>query len=168
MTGQCHSYGWATHWGARPSQSEWVFPHKRALLDRNTIENPVRQMWRSWAGMVTRGLWLRPGGCTAKFSKMTLVEKLTFSYLATALLDIPAVSMPIAHSIKTWDICLIALCDKTAHFRVAFYFPQHKAHLCKSMPFNQLLDMPDLQVDIVSWQMRNAHRDVKVVHKIEK
>jgi hypothetical protein len=30
-----------------------------------------------------------------------MVEKLTFTSLATALVDIPAVSMPIAHSFKT-------------------------------------------------------------------
>jgi hypothetical protein len=30
-----------------------------------------------------------------------MVEKGTFDYLETALVDIPAVSMPIAHSIKT-------------------------------------------------------------------
>jgi hypothetical protein len=28
---------------------------------------------------------------------------------------------PIAHSLKTSDICGILLCDKTAHFKVAFY-----------------------------------------------
>ena len=33
-------------------------------------------------------------------------------------------------SLKTWDICGIVLCVKTAHFRVAFYCPQHKVHLC--------------------------------------
>jgi hypothetical protein len=59
-----------------------------------------------------------------------MVEKLTFNYLATALVDIPAVGMPIAHSLKNSDICGIVLCDKTAHFRVAFYCPQHKVHLC--------------------------------------
>jgi hypothetical protein len=59
-----------------------------------------------------------------------MVEKWTFNYLATALVDIPAVSLPIARTLKTWDICGIALCDKSAHFRVAFYFPQHKVHLC--------------------------------------
>jgi hypothetical protein len=59
-----------------------------------------------------------------------MVEKLTLNYLATALVDIPAVSMPIARSLKTWGICGIVLCDKTAHFRVAFYCPQHKVHLC--------------------------------------
>jgi hypothetical protein len=47
--------------------------------------------------------------------------------------DIPAISMPIARSIKTWDICGIVLCDKTAHFRVAFYCPQHKVHLCNDL-----------------------------------
>ncbi len=40
---------------------------------------------------------------------------------AAALVDIPAVSIPIARSLKTCDICVIVLCDKTAHFRVALY-----------------------------------------------
>ncbi len=39
-------------------------------------------------------------------------------------------SMPIARSLKTCNICGIVLCDKTAHFRVAFYCGQPKAHLC--------------------------------------
>jgi hypothetical protein len=56
-----------------------------------------------------------------------MVEKLTFNSLAATLMDIPAVSMPIAHSL---DICGIALCDKTVNFRVAVYCPQHKVHLC--------------------------------------
>jgi hypothetical protein len=30
-----------------------------------------------------------------------MVDKLTLNYLATALVDIPAVSMPIARSLKT-------------------------------------------------------------------
>jgi hypothetical protein len=44
--------------------------------------------------------------------------------------DIPAVSMPMPCSLKTWDICGIVSCDRTAHFRVSFYCPQHKVHLC--------------------------------------
>jgi hypothetical protein len=32
--------------------------------------------------------------------------------------------MPIARSLKTWDICGIVLCDKT------FYCPQHKIYRC--------------------------------------
>ena len=59
-----------------------------------------------------------------------MVEKLTLNYLATALLDIVAVSMPVARSLKACYICGISLCDKTAHFRVAFYCCQHKVHLC--------------------------------------
>ncbi len=61
-----------------------------------------------------------------------MVEKLTFNSRVTALVDIPAVSMPIARSLKTCDICGIVLCDKTAHFRLAFYYGQPKAHLCNN------------------------------------
>ncbi len=55
-----------------------------------------------------------------------MVEKLTFNSRATALVDIPAVNMSIARSLKICDICGIVLCDKTAHFRVAFYCGQPK------------------------------------------
>ena len=58
------------------------------------------------------------------------LEKLTLNSVATALVDIRAVNMPIAHSLKTWDICGIVLCEKTAHFIMAFYCPQHKVQLC--------------------------------------
>ncbi len=64
-----------------------------------------------------------------------MVEKLTLNSRAIALVDIPAVSMPIARSLKTCDICGIVLCDKTAHFSVAFYL---------IMLSNQYLDMPHL------------------------
>ncbi len=83
-------------------------------------------MWRSWAGVVTRGLrlWGRldvlPNSLKRLWRRL-MVEKWTFNSQATALVDIPAVSMPIARSLKTCDICGIVLCDKTAHFRVAFY-----------------------------------------------
>ncbi len=50
-----------------------------------------------------------------------MVEKWLLNSWATALVDIPAVSMPITRSLKTCDICSIVLCDKTAHFRVTFY-----------------------------------------------
>ncbi len=92
-------------------------------------------MWRSWAGVVTRGLAVvRPVGCTAKFSETPLpsrlmVEKFLFREIKV---DIPAVSMPIARSLKTCGIFGILLCDKTAHFRVAFFCGQPKAHLCNN------------------------------------
>ncbi len=94
-------------------------------------------MWRSWAGVVTRGLrlWGRldvlPNSLKCLWRRL-MVEKLTFNSRATALVDIPAVSMPIARTLKTCDICGIVLCDKTAHFRVAFYCGQPKAHLCNN------------------------------------
>ena len=49
----------------------------------------------------------RPVGRTNKFSKTSLrllVRKLTLNSLATALVDIPAVSMPITCSLNTSDV----------------------------------------------------------------
>ncbi len=94
-------------------------------------------MWRSWAGVVTRGLrlWGRldvlPNSLKHLWRRL-MVEKWTFNSRATALVDIPAVSMPIACSLKSCNICGIVLCDKTVHFRVAFYCGQPKAHLCNN------------------------------------
>jgi hypothetical protein len=50
-----------------------------------------------------------------------MVEKLTFNSLAKDLVDIPAV-----HSNCVWALH----CVTTAHFRVAFYWLQHKVHMC--------------------------------------
>ncbi len=61
-----------------------------------------------------------------------MVEKLTFNSQAIALVNISAVSMPITRSLKTCITCVIVLCDKTAHFSVAFYCGQPKAHLCNN------------------------------------
>ncbi len=80
-------------------------------------------MWRSWAGVVTRGLrlWGRldvlPNSLKRLWRRL-MVEKLTLNSRATALVDIPAVSKPIASS-----ICCIVLCDKTAHFRGLLLWP---------------------------------------------
>jgi hypothetical protein len=92
-------------------------------------------MWRSWAVMVTHGLrmWGRldvvPNSLKQHW-RLLMLEKWTLHSLATALVDIPAVGMPIARSIKNWDIFGIVLCDKTVYFRVALYCSQHKVHLC--------------------------------------
>jgi hypothetical protein len=72
---------------------------------------------------------LKPVGCIDKFSKTSLVEKWTFNCLATALVDMVAVSMPIAHSLKIWGIYGIMLCDTTAHFS-GLLLSWHQVHLC--------------------------------------
>ncbi len=92
-------------------------------------------MWRSWAGVVTRGeqLWGRLDVLQNSLKRLwrrLMVEKWTFNSRATAL--VTAVSMPIACSLKICDICGIVLCDKTAHFRVAFYCGQPKPHKCNN------------------------------------
>ncbi len=67
------------------------------------------------------------------FSRRLMVEKLTFSSRATALVDIPAVSMPIAWSLKTvW------------HIRVAFIVASLRHTCAIIMLSNQHLDMPHL------------------------
>ncbi len=91
-------------------------------------------MGRSWAGVVTLGLWLwgrldvLPNSLK-RLWRWLMVDKSKLNSRATALVDILAVSMPIAHSFKTCDICGIVLCDKTANFWVAFSCGQPKAHL---------------------------------------
>ncbi len=73
-------------------------------------------MWRSWAGVVTRGvrLWGRldvlPNYLKCLWRRL-MVDKLTFISRATALVNIPAVSMTTARSLKTCDICGIVLGD---------------------------------------------------------
>jgi hypothetical protein len=63
-----------------------------------------------------------------------MVEKLTLNYLATALVDIPAISMPIAHSLNLRHMALCLLYDdNTSHFRAAFYCPQRKVHLSNDL-----------------------------------
>ncbi len=91
-------------------------------------------MWRSWSGVATCGLRLQgqldvlPNSLKRLWRRL-MIEKWTFNSWATAQVDIPAVIMPTACSLKTYDICGIVLCEKTAHFRVAFYCGQPKAHL---------------------------------------
>ena len=59
----------------------------------DALPNSLKQRWR----------WL-------------MVDTFTFNYLTTALVDMLAVSTPIAWSLKTCDSCGIVLYDKTAHF----------------------------------------------------
>ena len=74
--------------------------------------------------------------------KQLMVDKLTLNYLATALVDIPADSIPISHSLKTSDICSIVWCDKIA--KLPFIVPSTRSTCVMIMLFNQILDMPQL------------------------
>ncbi len=89
-----------------------------------------------WCGYTWSAV-VRPVGCTAKFSETPLEtaygREMNIQFMGKQLWwTFPAVSMPIALSLKICDICGIVLCDKTAHFRVAFYCGQPKAHLCNN------------------------------------
>ncbi len=82
-----------------------------------------------WCGY-TWSVVVRPVGCTTKFSeslwRRLMVEKLTFNLRATALVDIPSVSMPIACSLKAFIVASLR-------------------HTCAIiMLSNQHLDMPHL------------------------
>jgi hypothetical protein len=155
MAGQGHSHGWA--WESigphtrepGPANQNSFFTTKGLYYRQkySSVSSAVQvaglsrsrrwrsQMWRFWAGMVTHGLrlWGRlrvlQNDLQRRWRRL-MVEKWTLHSLATALVDFPSISMPIEHTFKTWDICGILLCDKTAPFRVAFYCPQHKVHLC--------------------------------------
>ena len=72
-----------------------------------------------------------------------MVEKLTLNYLATALVDIPAVSMPIAQSLKTSETS-VALCrvTKLHILKWPFIVPSTRCTCVMIMQFNQLLDKP--------------------------
>lgn len=67
--------------------------------------------------MATRGLWLKgwmdvPPNSLKHLWRQLMIEKYKFNLQPAALVDIPAVSTPIAHSLKTYDICGIVLVIK--------------------------------------------------------
>jgi hypothetical protein len=89
---------------------------------------------------------VRPVGLTAKFFKTTLqavygreiIIQLSgnsfgghsCSQHANCTQPSKVETLHLSH-LADADICGIVLCDKTAHFKVAFYCPHRKVHLCK-------------------------------------
>ncbi len=109
------------------------------ILEVNMLDVEVL----GWCGYTWSAV-VRPNSLKRLWRRL-MVEKWTSNSWATALVDIAAVRMPIARSFKTCNICGIVLCDKTAHFRVAFYCGQPIRHTCATiMLSNQHLDMPHL------------------------
>ena len=90
----------------------------KTFLEGNMLDVEVL----GWCGYTWSAVWGRLDvlpNCLKHLWRRLMVEKWTFNSWATALVDIPAVSMPIACTLKT---CGIVLCDKTEHFRVVFYY----------------------------------------------
>ena len=84
----------------------------------------------------TCSVLVRPAGRPVMLSdthlRRLMVEKWAFVSWATALVDIPAFSIPTAGSLKTSGFGGTALGDQPARFRVACYCGQSKAHLCNN------------------------------------
>ena len=70
-----------------------------------------------------------------------MVERLTLRSLATALVDIPAVSMPIAHSLNLRHLCRWVT---QLHILVAFIVPSTRCTRVMILLFNELLDITHL------------------------
>ena len=124
------TYSWSVYWlwpvECCPTPLQWlcvVVEYWRELEHAVIHIDPELPKHAQWVTCLV----IRP---LEWYWRWLMVEKWTFNSLATVLVDISAVCMPIARSLKTWDICGIMLCDKNAHYRVAFYCPQHKVHLC--------------------------------------
>ena len=69
-----------------------------------------------------------------------MVEKLTIHSLATALVDIPVVSMPITHSLKKKMTSVVLCCVTKLHIlEWPFIVPSTRGTCVMIMLFNQLL-----------------------------
>jgi hypothetical protein len=138
-----------THLGARPSQSDWVYPHKRALLQTEIFLSSISCPggWSQtiphvkkpdvevlyWHGYTWSEVG-RPIGRTAKFSK-TMLEVAYGRELNIKLSG----NSSVGHSCSQHTNCTlpqletpVALCYVTKLHILEWHFfcRQHKVHLC--------------------------------------
>ncbi len=112
----------------------WAFAHSSRLRRRTAVRSRPR-----WGQRACRWASLRQfvqklfGYANRLLQQLSAYgREININSRATALVDIPAVSMPFARSLKLKTcICSIVLCDIT-HYIVAFYCGQLKAHLCNN------------------------------------
>ncbi len=95
-----------------------------------------------WCGYMWSAV-VRPVGCTAKFSETPLEtaygREMNIQFTGNSsgghsCSQHANCTLPQNFPQKS-DICGIMLCDKTVHFKVAFYCGQPKAHLCNNHAF---------------------------------
>ncbi len=88
-----------------------------------------------WCGY-TWPVVVRPVGCTAKFSETPLKtaygREINIQFTGNSSGGHSCSQHANCTLPQNCDICGIVLCDITAHFRVAFYCGQPKAHLCNN------------------------------------
>ncbi len=93
-------------------------------------------------------VYVRLAGCTAKFSETPLetayCREINIQFTATALVDIPAVSMPIACSLKTCNIRTLCCVIKLHILEWPFIVASLRPTCAIIMLSNQHLDMPHL------------------------
>ena len=140
-------------WGLRTSQY-LVWPPFASCSATHLLRIEFIRLSIVACGMLVHSSSMAVRSCWRRL----MVEKWTFNARATDLVDIPAVSMPIARSLNACGICGILLWDKTAHFRVAFYCGQSKAHLCTNHDVRSAswCGTP-VRWDGLSQQSRSAH-----------
>ena len=138
MTGQeC------THWGARPSQSEYVFPHKRALLQTEVILSFISCLG-GWPQMIPKvkkpDVEVLGWRCSLKQQQRNgrsiLWKPLQWTFLQSACQ---------LHAPSKLQTSVALCCVTKLHILECHYIvPSTRCTCVMIVLFNQLLDLPHL------------------------
>ena len=136
MTGQG-----PTRWGAKPPQYEIVSLHKSYLLQTEILLSFI--------------------SCLGDWSQtIPQVKKPDVEVLGWRGYIWSAVGRTIVHSLKTWDICGIVLCDKTAHLERPFIVPSSRCTCVMIMLYNSWYATPVSWMDCLGKGKMLTNRDV--------